>query len=159
MNNLKHMRKNIIGVIGGSVCSEEEYKIAEKVGQLIAKNDGILICGGMGGIMEAACKGASSVNGITIGILPSDNIKEANPYVLIPVATGMGIGRNIIIVRTANVLIAINGKYGTLSEIAFAQQMNKRVIALNPWLKVPGLDIVNTPEEAVEKAFHVLGNY
>jgi uncharacterized protein (TIGR00725 family) len=148
MNNLKHMRKNIIGVIGGSVCSEEEYKIAEKVGQLIAKNDGILICGGMGGIMEAACKGASSVNGITIGILPSDNIKEANPYVLIPVATGMGIGRNIIIVRTANVLIAINGK-----------QMNKRVIALNPWLKVPGLDIVNTPEEAVEKAFHVLGNY
>ncbi len=140
----------IIGVIGGNQCTAEEYTIAQEVGKIIAKSGAIIVCGGRGGIMEAACRGASEENGLTIGILPSDDISEANPFVRIPVATGLGIGRNIIIVRTAQALIAINGKYGTLSEISFALQLNKTVVALKPFIKIPGLKLAETPQEAVD---------
>ncbi len=142
----------IIGVIGGSVCGEEEYELSREVGKLIAKNRAILICGGMGGVMEAACKGAKESGGITVGVLPTFERESANPYVQIPVVTGMGIGRNIIIVRSAQSIIAINGKYGTLSEIAYALQLEKPVIALKPWVEIPGMKIVQNPEEAVKLA-------
>ena len=111
----------IIGVIGGSRCSEETYAFAQKLGEGIAKAGGILVCGGKTGVMEAVCKGARSAGGRTIGILPSDDVNEANEYVDTPVATGMGVVRNAIIVRTADVLIALDGAEGTLSEIALAQ--------------------------------------
>jgi uncharacterized protein (TIGR00725 family) len=143
----------LIGVIGGSRCSSEEYHVAEQVGTLIARGGAALICGGKEGVMEAACRGASTENGLTIGILPSDDIAEANRFVTIPIATGMGIGRNIIIVRTAQVLIAVDGQYGTLSEIAYAKQLNKQVIALKPWLEIPGVQVVDTPQQAVELAY------
>ncbi len=150
-------KKNIpIGVIGGSICTDEEYKLAEAVGKKIAQAGGILICGGMSGVMEAACKGAFQAGGLTVGILPTDSIDDANPYVKIPVATGMGIGRNIIIVRTAAALISIDGKFGTLSEISYALQLNKKVISLRPWMEVPGMMIVKTPEEAVRLAFEAV---
>ncbi len=100
--------------------------------------------------MEAACKGATDKGGITVGILPGEQVEEANPYVIIPIATGMGIGRNILIARTADVLVAIDGKYGTLSEIAFALQLGKPVIAIMPWLHVPGTIAAATPEEAIK---------
>jgi uncharacterized protein (TIGR00725 family) len=145
----------IIGVIGGSQCTREEYELAREVGGLLAKAGAAVICGGGGGIMEAVCKGAWEEHGITIGILPSDDISEANKFVKIPVATGMGIGRNIIIVRTAQSLIAINGRYGTLSEISFALQLEKPVIAIKPWIELPGVIIVKTPQEAVTKALHL----
>jgi uncharacterized protein (TIGR00725 family) len=152
-----HQKKNIpIGVIGGNICTDEEYKLAEAVGKKIAQAGGILICGGMSGVMEAACKGAFQAGGLTVGILPTDSIDDANPYVKIPVATGMGIGRNIIIVRTAAALISIDGKFGTLSEISYALQLNKRVISLRPWMEVPGMMIVKTPEEAVRLAFEAI---
>ena len=150
--NAATIRKPIIGIIGGNTCTPEDYKIAEEVGRLVAVKGANLICGGMGGIMEAACKGALTAGGITIGILPSDEIHQANPYVQIPVSTGMGIGRNIIIVRTARALIAINGKYGTLSEISYAMQLNKPVFSLSPWIEVPGVEVVHSPLEAVEKS-------
>jgi uncharacterized protein (TIGR00725 family) len=126
--------------------------MAYEVGRLIAKAGATLICGGRGGIMEAACRGAVEAKGLTIGILPSENIREANPYVKIPIATGIGIGRNIIIVNTAQVLIAIAGQYGTLSEIAFALQSGKPVIGLKPWINVTGIEIVHSPQQAVETA-------
>jgi uncharacterized protein (TIGR00725 family) len=126
--------------------------LARQVGRLIAKAGAILVCGGRGGIMEAACQGAVEEKGLTIGILLSENIREANRFVKIPIATGMGIGRNVIIANTAQVLIAIAGQYGTLSEIAFALQMGKPVIALKPWINVPGMQLVNNPEQAIELA-------
>lgn len=143
----------IIAVIGGSACSESDYTAAETVGKLIAREGGVVICGGLSGVMEAACKGAFEAGGLTIGILPSGEISDANRFVKIPVATGMGIGRNIIIIRTAQVVIAVDGKYGTLSEIAYALQLNKPVFGLHSWNDIPGVVKVSSPEEAVKKAF------
>jgi len=126
--------------------------MALEVGRLIAKSGAILVCGGRGGVMEAACQGAVEEKGLTIGILPSENIREANRFVKIPIATGMGISRNLIIVNTAQVLIAIAGQYGTLSEIAFALQSGKSVIGLKSWTTISGVQVVQTPQQAVDLA-------
>src|SRR4030042_693834 len=120
-------------VIGGSGCSLEEAKLAEEVGQELARRGAILICGGLGGVMEAACKGASAEGGITVGILPGDDRSAANPYVRIPIVTGIGYARNVIVVKSAQAVIAIDGSYGTLSEIAYALQNGIPVIGLNTW--------------------------
>ncbi len=146
----------IIGVLGGGQCDASVYQQARRVGQEIARRGGMVVCGGLYGVMEAVCRGAKEAGGITIGVVPSDNSADANPYVDIPIATGMGIGRNIIIVRTAQVCIAINGKYGTLSEIAYALQLGKPIITLNSWDDIPGVIPASTPEEAVEVAFKQL---
>ncbi len=122
-----------IAVIGGSRCSPEEARLAEEVGQELARRGVILICGGLGGVMEAACKGASAEGGITVGILPGDNRYMANSYVRIPIVTGIGYARNIIVVKSAQAVIAIDGSYGTLSEIAYALQNGIPVIGLNTW--------------------------
>lgn len=148
--------QTIIGVIGGNTCSPEIYELAYQVGKYLAKANSLLICGGMGGVMEAACKGAVEAGGTTVGILPSDRIEDANPYVVIPIATGMGIGRNIIIARTARALIAVDGKYGTLSEIAYALQLNKPVAGLKPWIEIPGVHPVNSSKEAVDWVLSVV---
>lgn len=125
--------KKIIAVIGASEPSVKEAKMAEKVGRELAKREAILVCGGLGGVMEAACRGASAAGGLTIGILPGDNPQAANPYVQIPIVTGMGYARNIPVVKSAQAVIAIGGGYGTLSEIAHALQANIPVIGLNTW--------------------------
>ncbi len=139
-------------MIGGKECDQIIYEIAREVGRLIAKAGAILICGGKGGVMEAACLGAVEEKGLTIGILPSADIKEANEYVQIPIATGMGMGRNVIIAQTAQAFIAVDGQYGTLSEIAFALQLGKPVICLEPWITIPGVQLVKSPQEAVDLA-------
>lgn len=128
----KQIRK-IIAVIGGSEPDEKSLKIAEEVGSLIAQRRAILITGGMGGVMNAASKGAKSANGLVIGILPGGNKANANPYIDIPIVTGMGEARNIIIARTCDCAVAINGKYGTLSEIAYCLMFNVPVIGINTW--------------------------
>lgn len=127
------MAKKIIAVIGGSEPDEKSLKIAEEVGSLIAQKGAVLITGGMGGVMNAASKGAKSANGLVIGILPTDNKTHANPYIDIPIVTGMNEARNIIIARTCDCAIAINGKYGTLSEIAYCLMFNVPVIGINTW--------------------------
>lgn len=142
--------KRVIGVIGGAVCDEQAYETAYEVGRLIAKNNFVLMCGGFGGVMEAASKGARSEGGLTIGILPSDNAEDANPYIDIPVVTGMGIARNVIIVRSSDAIIAVDGKYGTLSEIAYALQLDKKVFGIDTW-DISGVIQTSSPEEAVEK--------
>lgn len=139
-------------MVGGKECDQTVYEIAREVGRLIAKAGAILICGGRGGVMEAACLGAVEEKGLTIGILPSADIKEANQYVRIPIATGMGMGRNVIIAQTAQAFIAVDGQYGTLSEIAFALQLRKPVICLQPWIIVPGVQVVKSAQEAVDVA-------
>lgn len=126
-------RRKIIAVIGGSEASPEEIKMAEEIGRELARQGVILVCGGLGGIMEAACRGASAGGGLTIGILPGDSPQTANPYVQVPIVTGMGYARNITVVKSAQAVIAIGGSYGTLSEIAHARQSGIPVIGLNTW--------------------------
>jgi uncharacterized protein (TIGR00725 family) len=149
----------IFGVIGDAFCSPEIAKIAEEVGENIAKKGAILICGGLGGVMEAVCRGAKKYNGVTVGVLPGFRKKEANPYIDIPIVTGMDQGRNIIIIRSSDVVIAIGGGYGTLSEIAFSLKLNIPIIGIKTWeLKKEGKETkdiirVETAQEAVEKAW------
>lgn len=120
----------IIGVMGGSKCSKEEYEAAYEVGKLIAEKGYILLCGGGTGVMEAASKGAYEKGGITIGIMPGSGKEESppNPYIKIPIFTGMSDGRNSINVKSSDLIIAIGGGTGTLSEIALALKNNKKVI-------------------------------
>ena len=153
-----------IAVIGGSQPSKEEAQLAEAVGRELAKQGAVLICGGLGGIMEAACKGASSEGGLTVGILPGDSRDTANPYVQIPIATGMGYARNMAVAKSGQAVIAIGGNYGTLSEISYALQNGTPVIGLNTWsLSKNGrqdssIIIVNSPAEAVNKALSLATN-
>ena len=148
--------QKLIAVIGGGSCLSEDYSIAVEVGKLLAEKNIGVICGGMSGIMEAACKGAREAGGVAIGILPGNDPSEANQYVTIPIATGLGIGRNIIIIRSASACIAVNGKYGTLSEIAYALQLGKPVITLNSWNEIPGTIQSSSAEEAVNLAISII---
>ncbi len=155
MMNLKNSK--IIGVIGqGRDCSPELLKNAEQVGYLIAKQNAILICGGLGGVMEAACRGAKKGGGVTIGVLPTNHKIDANEFVDIPIVTGFGEARNIIIVRSADAVIAVGGKYGTLSEIAFALAFGKPIVGLNTWHHIGDFTHVDRPEQAVEKVFTLI---
>mgnify|MGYP001033126366 CR=1 FL=1 len=138
----------IVGVIGAGKAEEELLKIAEKVGSLLAKKGLMLINGGLGGVMEASAKGAFHEGGITIGVLPTGNKEDANPYIKIPIPTGMGEMRNALIVRASDILIAIGGEYGTLSEIALALKTGKKVIGIKTW-KIPGVIEAETAEEAL----------
>jgi uncharacterized protein (TIGR00725 family) len=126
-------KRKIIAVIGGSDPTSKEAKLAEKVGRELARHEAILVCGGLGGVMEAACKGASAEGGVTIGILPGENRQAANPYVQIPIATGIGYARNAAVVKSAQAVIAIGGSYGTLTEIGYALQGSIPVIGLGTW--------------------------
>ncbi len=153
--NLKD--RKIIGVIGqGQNCSRQILAYADIVGQEIAKRKGIVICGGLKGVMEAACRGAKKYQGLTIGIIPGTQKSEANEFVDIPIITGLSEARNIIIVRTADALIAIGGKYGTLSEIAFSLAFGKPIIGLCTWENINGIHYQENPIEAVTTAFALL---
>ncbi len=145
-----------VGVIGAGLCDTELSAMAEEVGRRIAEHRAILYCGGLGGIMEAAAKGAVEGGGITVGILPGVKATDANPHIKIPVITGMGHARNVILVRSCEVLISISGSHGTLSEIALALKMWKPVVGLKTWENLADVHYVDTPEEAVEKAFALM---
>ncbi len=150
------MRKKIIAVIGGAETNQKNLKTAEEVGRLIAERGAILITGGLGGVMEYASKGAKSSGGVVIGILPGTDKRTANEYVDIPIVTGMNQARNIIIARTCDCAIAIDGKYGTLSEIAYCLMFNTPVIGINTWkINIPIIR-VRTAREAVSKAFELI---
>jgi uncharacterized protein (TIGR00725 family) len=150
-----------IGVIGGSSCHNEICQMAYKVGYLIGKSGHVLICGGLGGVMLYASKGAKDAGGITVGILPYGK-EEANEYIDIAIPTYYGLARNHILVRASDVLIAIDGYVGTLSEISFALNEGKTVISLNSW-KLDDEKITkgkyisaSSPEEAIELALKEL---
>lgn len=147
--------KKMIAVIGGRRTEKSLLREAEEVGRLIARKGACLVCGGLTGVMEAASRGAKSEGGITVGILPQNDSKQANPYIDIPLATGLGIGRNVIIARTADALIAVGGEYGTLSEIAFALQMGKPVVGVKTW-NIKGVISAQNALEAVDRIFKML---
>ncbi|NOX90548.1 MAG: TIGR00725 family protein [Calditrichaeota bacterium] len=148
--------KRLIAVIGGRECSPETEVRAYQTGRLIAKNGFGLICGGMSGVMEASARGCKEEGGITVGVLPQDSAGYANPYIDIAIPTGMGIARNLIIVRSAEGIIAIDGGFGTLSELAFALQLGKPVVGLNTWDVSEKIIQVKTPEEAINELLKVL---
>jgi len=152
----------LIGVIGGGEVSTQVAGIAEEVGREIARREAVLVCGGMGGVMEAACKGAAEEGGLTIGILPGDGRYGANPYVQIPIITGIGYARNAVVVKSSQAIIAVDGSYGTLSEIAFALQSGIPVIGLDTWSIAIGgspddsIIIASNAEEAVNRAIELI---
>ena len=140
----------IIGVIGGSECNSETRKTAYEVGKRIAERGDILISGGLGGVMEHSSRGAKEAGGMTIGILPGKTKGDANRFIDIPIVTNMSHARNAIIVRSADILIAINGKYGTLSEIGLALASDKKIIGINTW-DIDGVKHVNSVDDAIEE--------
>ena len=130
-------KKIVIGVIGGHRCSAKVEQIAYKIGKNIAKMEASLVSGGLSGVMKAVSKGAKEAGGTTLGILPGENKKNANAYIDIAIPTGLGLARNTLVVRTADIIIALPGAEGTLSEIAFALILKKKIINLSNW-DVPG---------------------
>jgi hypothetical protein len=149
---------NLIGVIGGRNCDEKTAGFAFQVGYGIGKRGFGLICGGHGGVMEHACRGCKESGGITVGILPQETTEYGNAYLDIIIPTGIGIARNLIIVRSALGLIAISGQYGTLSEIAFALELEKPVVGLHTWDISDKIVKVFSPEEAVDTIMKLIKN-
>jgi uncharacterized protein (TIGR00725 family) len=149
------MRKTIIGVIGAGQVSDSGYAVAREVGRRIGEGGAVLVCGGLSGVMEAACRGCKEGGGETLGLLPGGDAAMANPYVTLAVPTNMGHARNVIIAHTAQVLIAVEGEYGTLSEIAVALKLGKPVVALNSWPGIEGVIEAASAEEAVAIAMQL----
>ena len=140
----------IIAVCGSSDVDRSGSERAREVGRLLARKGCSLICGGLGGVMEASCRGAKEEGGMTIGILPGNRREDANPYVDVPIVTGMGHARNLIIVQSAHAVIALPGGPGTLSEIALALKAGTPVVALDAWDEINGIHHSSSPHEAVE---------
>jgi uncharacterized protein (TIGR00725 family) len=158
-------KKLVIAVIGGSQCTPEQSTKAETVGRELARRGVILVCGGLGGVMEAASRGAAIEQGITVGILPGADPGSANQYIEVPIATGLGEARNVSVVKSAHAVIAIDGDYGTLSEIAFALKSGIPVIGLSTWelwhegKKIDSIIECDDAIDAVEKAVKLAQYY
>jgi len=147
-------RKKIISVIGAGVCNDDIGKLAEEVGRRIAEEGAILLCGGLGGVMEHAARGAKSAGGMTIGIIPTYDPANANPFIDIPILTGLGHARNVIVVSSADAVISVGGEYGTLSELAIALKLGRPTVGLKTW-ELPResrMIPADTPEAAVTLA-------
>jgi len=140
-----------VAVIGGSRATERHLDLAFEVGRRLAEKGAVLVCGGLTGVMEAAARGARQAGGLTIGILPGADPSEANAFIDIPLATGLGFTRNSLVAMNADALIAVDGEYGTLSEIAYAVVYGKTVVGLDTW-NIRGVRTAESPEEAVNLA-------
>jgi len=138
-----------VSVIGGSTVGDELYEQSREVGRLLAEHDHEVVCGGLGGVMEAAARGAKEAGGHPIGILPGEDREMANEYIETPIATGLGNARNALVVSNGDAAIAIDGSTGTLSEIALALDAGKPVAGLDTH-DIEGVEAVETPEAAVE---------
>ncbi len=146
-----------IAVAGAGICGDELRALAREVGAGVARAGAVLVCGGLGGVMEAAARGAMEAGGTTVGLLPGSDDRNANRYISIPLPTGMGEMRNVLVARTAAALIAIGGEWGTLSEVAMARKVGVPVILLRPGLTA-GLDlpVAETAAEAVRLALEAV---
>ena len=142
-----------VAVVGSGEASGELYEKAKEVGRLVAGRGGIVVCGGRSGVMEAASRGATEAGGVAIGILPDEDRKEANEHLSYSVATGTGQARNLAVVCSGDVVVAVGGEYGTLSEIGFALKVGRPVVALMSWDLGEHVAVASSPEEAVQAAF------
>jgi len=149
------MHKKVVSVIGGRECNNEVEQIAQDLGKKLAKVADYLVSGGLSGTMKAVCQGFKAAGGTTIGIIPTYNKKEANEFVDIVIPTGLGLARNVLVVQAGDIVVALPGEYGTLSEIAYCKQFGKPVISLSSW-QIEGVIQVKTVEEAVNKAKELL---
>lgn len=149
------MRKRIVSVIGGHSCTDKVEKVAQELGKKLAKVVDILVCGGLSGTMKAVCQGFKASGGVTIGIITSYDKNDANEFVDIVIPTGLGLARNVLVVQAGDIVVALPGEYGTLSEIAYCLQFGKPIISLGSW-DIPGVIKVKTVEEAVNKAKELL---
>ena len=140
-----------VAVIGPSDATSQQERAAEAIGRGLADGGGIVLCGGLGGVMAAACHGAAAAAGVTVGLLPGTERTTASEWVQIALPTGLGELRNGLVIRGADAVIAVGGAYGTLSEIALALRTNVPVIGLDTW-EIEGIDRVGTPAEAVQRA-------
>ena len=150
------MAKIQVGVIGGGVYDNKTEMIAEEIGRELALRGVILICGGLGGVMEACARGAKRQGGTTIGILPGNSREDANRYIDHQIVTNMGHARNAIIAASSDALIAVGGEYGTLSEIAIALKMRKRVVVIESKWGIEGTLKATDPQEAVDLALNAI---
>jgi hypothetical protein len=130
-------RAPLIAVCGASAATDPEIRVAEAVGRLLAARGAVVVCGGLGGVMEGVCRGAAGAGGLTVGLLPGDDPEAANPGVSLALATGLGELRNGLIARACRGMIAIGGGYGTLSEVAFMLRLGRPVCAVSSWELVP----------------------
>jgi uncharacterized protein (TIGR00725 family) len=151
-----------ISVIGAGRVTAELYAIAEEVGRLVAEAGAVLVCGGLSGVMAAAARGAQEAGGHTVGILPGHDRSEANPYVDCVVTTGLGHGRNVAVVSSGDVVIAVGGEYGTLSEIGLARAIGRPVVLLDSWrlqrdAGTEGVSYASSPRQAITLALEALG--
>lgn len=139
-----------VAVVGPHDADARTFDLAREVGRLLGQAGWAVFTGGLSGVMEAACRGAQEVGALTVGILPGASVADANPFVQVPIATGLGEGRNLVLIRSVDAVIGVGKGYGTLSEIAFALRLGKRVVLLESWSEVAG-DVVlaASPEEAV----------
>jgi uncharacterized protein (TIGR00725 family) len=148
------MKPLYVSVIGGGDCEAADRALAEEVGRLLAREGATLVCGGLGGVMEAAARGAKEAGGITIGILPGHDRSAANPYLDYVLTTGIGHARNLAVVSSGDAVIAIGGGYGTLSEIGLAAKIGRPVVILGGWLvenpgRAAGIHYASTADEAL----------
>lgn len=150
-------RPHHIGIIGTGTCPDTTYQLARNLGFEIGKRGWLLICGGLGGVMEGAARGCAEAGGLTVGLLPGLTKQSANPFIRIPIPTGLGDGRNLLVVRASDVVVAIAGGYGTLSEIALALKINKPVIGLDTWKEISGIHYVTDHREAIRSVIQFLG--
>ncbi len=140
-------------MIGAGDATGELYEQAREVGRLVAERGGIVVCGGFGGIMEAAARGATEAGGVAIGVLPDEDRQRANEYLSYCVATGMGQARNLAVVCSGDAVVAVGGGYGTLSEVGFALKVGRPVVALSSWDLGESVTVASMPGEAVAAAF------
>lgn len=150
------MAKIQVGIIGGGVYDNKTEMIAEEIGRELALRGVILICGGLGGVMEACARGAKRQGGTTIGILPGNSREDANRYIDHQIVTNMGHARNAIIAASSDALIAVGGEYGTLSEIAIALKMRKKVVVIESKWGIEGTLKATDPQEAVDLALNAI---
>ena len=141
--------------MGGSGADDESCAAAEVIGKALAEGGAIVVTGGRGGVMEAACRGAKAAGGLTVGILPGDDRSAANPYLDVALPTGLGEARNVLVVRAADAVVAVGGGYGTLSEIALALKLHKPVVGLGTWDVSDAIVPAPTPAEAAATALRL----
>jgi uncharacterized protein (TIGR00725 family) len=145
-------RRLQIAVAGGGVCSRRTAALARAVGRALAAAGAVLVCGGLGGVMEAAARGAAETGGTVIGILPGYAQRDANRWVTVALPTGLGYARNVLVAAAGDALIALPGQHGTLSEVALARVLGRPVVTLGRKRDVAGVVAARTPEEAVRRA-------